>query len=156
MNQSTISKILFFILLGFSISGFGQDATSQNGDASLMQNRCTGNRALADIAGQPSWNGWGAGIANARFQSSAAAQLPAEQIGKLKLKWAFGFPGAKAVYGQPTIVAGRVFLGVDTGYVYSLDARTGCVYWSYKAEGGVRSAVSIGPARAAGQYLAYF
>jgi len=42
--------------------------------------------------------GWGAGLANARFQESGAAQLEAEQVPKLKLKWAFGFPGAKAVY----------------------------------------------------------
>src|SRR5438270_279315 len=36
----------------------------------------------------------------------------------------------------------------------SIDARTGCVYWSYQAAGAVRSAVSIGPAN--GRYLAYF
>ena len=48
------------------------------------------------------------------------------------------------MYGQPTVVAGRVFVGVDTGYVYSLDAATGCVYWSFQAETGVRNAISIG------------
>ena len=44
----------------------------------------------------------------------------------------------------PTIVAGRVFIGVDTGAVYSLDAATACVYWSFQAEAGVRNAISIG------------
>ncbi len=33
---------------------------------------------------------------------------------------------------QPTVVAGRVFFGGDNGFVYSLDAATGCVYWSFE------------------------
>jgi polyvinyl alcohol dehydrogenase (cytochrome) len=41
--------------------------------------------------------------------------------------------------------AGRVFLGVDTGYVYSIDAASGCVYWSFQALAGVRSPISLGP-----------
>lgn len=144
-------------MLALALPGFAQDAAPPaNADAKLMPNHCEVNPGLGNIAAKPSWNGWGAGLANARFQEAAAAQIDAGQVPKLKLKWAFGFPGAKAVYGQPTVVAGRVFLGVDTGYVYSIDAVTGCVYWSYHATGAVRSAVSIGPAQAPGQYLAYF
>jgi polyvinyl alcohol dehydrogenase (cytochrome) len=135
--------------LAVSLTAFAQDAK-------LMPNRCASNPALGDIAAQPSWNGWGAGIANTRFQSGASAKLLAQDVPRLKLKWAFGFPGVKMVYGQPTVVAGRVFLGVDTGYVYSIDAASGCVYWSFQAAGQVRSAVSVGPAEAPGQYLAYF
>ena len=70
-------------------------------------------------------------------------RLAAADVPKLKLKWAFGFPGVKSVYGQPSVVAGRVFVGVDTGAVYSLDAGTGCVYWIFQAESGVRTAVSV-------------
>ena len=136
-------------LLVFTMPGFAQEAAR-------MTNPCPAKTPLGDIAAQPSWNGWGAGITNARFQDAKAAQITAGQVPKLKLKWAFGFPGAKAVYGQPTIVAGRVFLGVDTGFVYSIDARTGCVYWSYQAAGPVRSSVSIGPAQSSSRYLAYF
>src|SRR5437588_6661239 len=151
MNKSTkrpLQGVLLAIVI-FSVPGFAQEAAT-------MTNRCTANPALGDIAAQPSWNGWGAGITNARFQDAKAADLTAEQVPKLKLKWAFGFPGAKAVYGQPTVVAGRVFLGVDTGFVYAIDAATGCVYWTYHATGPVRSAVSIGPGQAQGQYLPYF
>jgi len=60
------------------------------------------------------------------------------------LKWAFGFPGGTQAYGNPTIVAGRVFAGSDNGTVYALDAGTGCTLWSFKAEGGVRSAPTVG------------
>ena len=126
-----------------------------NGDAKVMPNHCAANPPLGDISAQPSWNGWGNGTSNARYQG-ASAQLTSDQIPNLKLKWAFGFPGAKTVYGQPTVVAGRVFLGVDTGYVYSINASTGCLYWSYLAAGPVRSAISIGPSKAEGENLVYF
>lgn len=135
---------------------FAQTAPPANADARLMPNPCPAGTPMADIASKPAWNGWGAGIANTRRQTQDAAGLTEPQAASLKLKWAFGFPGATSVYGQPTVVAGRVFLGVDTGYVYSIDAATGCVYWSFKADGGVRSAVSVGPGERAGQYLAYF
>ena len=145
--------LLFFA----SLAVLAQEAAAPaNADAQSMPNRCEADSGLGDIASHPAWNGWGAGLANARFQNAANAQLEAAQVPGLKLKWAFGFPGAKSVYGQPTVVAGRVFLGVDTGYVYSIDAATGCVYWSYKAAGSIRSAVTIGPGKAPGHYLAYF
>jgi polyvinyl alcohol dehydrogenase (cytochrome) len=75
----------------------------------------------------------------------------------LTIKWAFGFPGVSSVYGQPTVAGGRVFVGVDTGYVYALDAATGCVHWSFLAETGVRNAINIAPATGAGaRHAAYF
>lgn len=48
-----------------------------------------------------------------------------------------------------------MFVAVDTGYVYALDAATGCVHWSFLAETGVRNAISVGLA-SAGRYGAYF
>jgi polyvinyl alcohol dehydrogenase (cytochrome) len=62
----------------------------------------------------------------------------------LKIKWAFGFPGATALYGQ-TIVDGRVFVSSNAGYVYALDAETGCIHWSFKSLAVVRSGITIGP-----------
>ena len=90
-----------------------------------------------------SWIGWGGDLANTRFQASKDARIAAADVPKLKLKWAFGFPGAKSVYGQPSVIGGRVFVGVDTGAVYSLDAATGCVFWMFQADSGVRSAVTL-------------
>ena len=149
----SILPVMFIV----GVSAFAQDAAPPaNADAKLMPNRCEANSGMGDITAKPTWNGWGAGLSNARFQEATAAQLDAQQVPRLKLKWAFGFPGAKAVYGQPTVVAGRVFLGVDTGFVYSIDAAQGCVYWSYHAAAPVRSAVSVGPGQTQRQYLAYF
>ena len=68
-----------------------------------------------------------------------------QDLPKLKLKWAFGFPGAISAYGQPTLVDGRVYSGSNDGTVYALDAQTGCIYWRYQAKAMVRDAVVIGP-----------
>src|SRR5581483_11602974 len=106
------------------------------------ENSCPAAMAATFRSG-PSWNGWGPDASNARFQTEQAAQIPAAQVTRLRLKWAFGFPGVKSVMGAPVVVGGRVFLGVDTGEVYSLDAATGCQYWIFKAEAGVRSAITV-------------
>jgi polyvinyl alcohol dehydrogenase (cytochrome) len=71
--------------------------------------------------------------------------LTAEDVPNLKLKWAFGFPGGSQAYGNPVIVAGRVYVGSDTGMLYSLDAETGCTYWSFQADAGIRSAPTVVP-----------
>jgi len=113
------------------------------GDANTMPNRCPARTPLASRSNGAAWNGWSPDPTNARFQPNPG--LTAADVPRLTLKWAFGFPGVSSVYGQPTIVGGRVFVGVDTGYVYALDAATGCVHWSFLAETGVRNAVIIAP-----------
>src|ERR1700694_601940 len=120
-------------------------------DAKLMKNQCSSNPPLGDISAKSSWNGWGNdATTNARFQNAKAAGLSAAQVPQLKLKWAFGFPGVEQTYGQPTIAGGRVFIGVASGAVYSLDAATGCVYWSFQADASVRNAINIGPVKGHG------
>jgi len=98
-----------------------------------VSNACPGNPQLASLDASPAWSGWG-GAGNARFQTGAAAGLTAANVPKLKLKWAFGLPDGKSMYSQPSVAFGRVFVGNDNGVVYSLDAKTGCVYWAYQAD----------------------
>lgn len=124
--------------------------TNVAGDAAAMPNRCASNPPVRG-SGAADWNGWGNGPGNNRFQSAAAAGLNATSVSHLKLKWAFGYPGGTSAYGQPTIVAGRIYVGTDIGYVYSLDAASGCVYWSYRAGAGVRNAMTVGPIRTHGR-----
>jgi polyvinyl alcohol dehydrogenase (cytochrome) len=124
---------------------------AQFADAKQMPNRCPANSRPIEPAGGPAWNGWGVDTSNTRFQTEKTAGLSAAQVPRLKLKWAFGFPGVSSVFGQPSIAGGRVFLGVDSGYVYALDADTGCVHWSFQTDAGVRTAITIaraGKARA--------
>lgn len=117
--------------------------TSPQGDYKFMADHCTANPAMAPLSSAPSWNGWGNNIDNTRFQPARAARLTAGQLPRLKLVWAFGLPNSTSAYSQPVVVAGRVFIGTDTGYVYSMNARTGCVYWSFLAQAGVRNALRI-------------
>ena len=89
-----------------------------------------------------------------RFQPAEMAGLAANDVPRLKLKWAFGFPGAVRAIAQPTVVGGRIFIGSQRGTVYSLDAQSGCTYWEYQEGRPVRTAVVIGPR--AGGWAAYF
>ncbi len=122
----------------------------QQGDAKNMPNQCASNPPLSDPASSPAWNGWGVDTSNSRFQSAKAAGLTADQVPRLKLKWAFGYPTGLSAFGQPSVVSGRVFVGTDIGYIYSLDAKTGCVYWSYQTKGSVRNAISVGAVKGRG------
>ena len=114
------------------------------GDASQMPNHCPAEATFPDPAKGPIWNGWGVDVHNTRFQNAEAAGITAGQVPGLKLKWAFGFPLGVSAFGQPSVAGGRVFVGSDIGYVYSLDMRTGCVYWSYQTKAAVRTAITIG------------
>lgn len=91
--------------------------------------------------GPADWNGWGRDERNTRFHPSSG--LDADSVPRLKLKWAFAYPG-RSVNGQAVVVGGRLFGGGSAGTVFSLDARTGCTHWSYRAAAGVRTAVVIG------------
>ncbi len=106
--------------------------------------RCAANTALSNPARGPRWPGWSPSPANTRFQAADQAGLSAGDIPRLTLKWAFGFPDAASAWAQPTVAFGRVFAGSQNGTVYSLDAATGCIHWTFSAGGGVRTAIAIG------------
>jgi len=128
------------------------------GDPKAMPNQCNANARFTDPSRSPGWNGWSADATNARFQTAKAAGITAADVPRLKLKWAFGLPNAASMYGQPTIAGGRVFVGADTGYVYALDEKSGCLAWGFQAAAGVRNAVSVGPVKGhpGSAYAAYF
>ena len=102
------------------------------------------------------WNGWGLDLSNSRYQPKPG--LTAAEVPNLKLKWAFGFPNSSQAYGHPAIIGGRVFVGSDNGRFYVLDANTGCIHWSFEADGGIRTAPSVGALKpgGAGRYAVYF
>jgi polyvinyl alcohol dehydrogenase (cytochrome) len=137
-----MNRVLIVVaLLSSAAASFGQDAAQ-------MPNRCASRGSIERLAASD-WNGWGADVSNTRFQ---AERIPVSQ---LKLKWAFGFPGAKAVSGQPAVAGGRIFVSADNGYTYSLDAATGCVFWSFHSEAAVRSSATVATI-SSGRYAAYF
>jgi len=122
--------------------------------AAATGGRCPSASAFDPSTG-PSWTGWSPDLANTRFQPQPG--IAPDQISKLTLKWAFGFPNASSARGMPTVAGGRVFVGSTSGMVYALDARSGCTVWTYQAKGPVRSGIVVAPRTgAAGKYNAYF
>ena len=83
--------------------------------------------APGDPLAGPAWNGWGNGNSNSRFQSAEAAGLTADDVPDLRLKWAFGFPGANSSGSQASVAGGRILIGSRTGLVYAIDAKSGCI-----------------------------
>jgi polyvinyl alcohol dehydrogenase (cytochrome) len=115
---------------------------ARSGAAPLLpeQNLCV-DPATPLALGSAQWNGWGRDIENTRYQPEPA--IRATDVPKLALKWAFGYQ-ASAAAGQPTVVDGRLFVLSAVGRVYSLDARSGCTYWTFDAAAGTRTAIYIG------------
>jgi polyvinyl alcohol dehydrogenase (cytochrome) len=118
--------------------------------------RCAVPPPLADPRTSPAWSGWSPTSANTRFQSAQQAGITAEQVPKLSLKWAFGFPDATSAWSQPTVAGGRVFVGSQNGTVYALDAKSGCIQWTFTAKSGVRTALAFGAREVTGGYAVYF
>jgi polyvinyl alcohol dehydrogenase (cytochrome) len=133
-------------------------APSDTAATPAEKNVCKSNPPLSLPAGTASeWNGWGRDLDNSRFQPQPG--LTAADLPKLKLKWAFGYHGS-SIYGQPTVVGGRVYVTSVSGRIYSLDAATGCTYWTYDARGPSRTAISVaavsGASGAAARQLVFF
>jgi len=118
-------------------------SSKTGGGAELAQaNFCSMKPApIANATVRDRWDGWGNGPENARYQKSTWVR--AENVSRLRLKWAFGIPDASTAYGQPTFVQGRLFFGSGDGTVFSLDAKTGCTIWTFRANATVRTAVTI-------------
>jgi polyvinyl alcohol dehydrogenase (cytochrome) len=112
-------------------------------------NLCKEQSPVEQFAHAPAWNGWGNGPANLRFQSRAAGGLTAADLPKLKLKWAFGYTNTSTLRAQPTVFGHRLFVATDSGEIYALDAKTGCTYWTHKADASVGTAPSVGPYKTA-------
>ena len=93
----------------------------------------------------PAWNGWGVSMTNTRFQPAASAQLTAQDVPRLKLKWAYAFQGDVNTIGAPAVIGRYLFVGSASGAVQALDARSGCVHWTFQADGPVRSAIFAVP-----------
>ena len=115
---------------------------------------CRGQNQPFDPVAGPRWTAWGSNSNNTRFQDAAGARLTAADVPRLRLKWAFAFPGDLQSYSQATLAGGRLFVGSWGGKVYSLDAATGCIHWFFDAPAGVRSAITLG--RIAAVNLVFF
>lgn len=90
------------------------------------------------------WNGWGNDLANTRRQDVERGGIDRASVARLKLKWAFGVPAVSTMSGHPVVADGRLFFGTFSGLVVALDAGSGCALWVFEADGGVRTALTLG------------
>jgi polyvinyl alcohol dehydrogenase (cytochrome) len=99
---------------------------------------------------------WGNDTSNSRYVPQGG--LTAADLPRLKLKWAFGFEGITTARVQPALAGGKLFVASDNAELHALDPKTGCAYWTFKADFGVRSGLTVGPYRNAGQvaYAVFF
>ena len=78
---------------------------------------------------------------SASFTDGAITQANASQ---LKAKWTFTLPGPTksgqpnaTLWGSPTVVGGKVYIGAGTGVFYALNATTGKIVWQRLLDYGV-------------------
>jgi polyvinyl alcohol dehydrogenase (cytochrome) len=109
---------------------------------SFFVNRCESAAPVTRLGDPSDFNGWGNGVANARFQP--AGGLTAEDLSNLELKWAFGYANVEQARAQPSYAGGRLFVASENGEVHALDPATGCTIWTYTAMSGVRTAIMVG------------
>ena len=104
-------------------------------------NVCASDASASSSGGD--WTNWGNRPENWRFQPNPG--ISPAQISHLKLKWAYGIASVSLMRSQPVVYHGRVYVGGDNGVLSSLDAATGCTYWSVTGP-PVRSGLAIGRA----------
>jgi len=108
-------------------------------------NKCTVATPISDPMRGPRWMAWGNDTTNTRYAPQGG--LTAQDLPRLKLKWAFAYDSATSARVQPALAGNKLFAASDNGELHALDPKTGCTYWTYKAEFGVRSALSVWPYR---------
>ncbi len=106
-----------------------------------LANVCSSQSSLK---GGAAWASWGGGPNNTRFQSAKDAGMQADDLPRLKLKWAFAFPDTSTMRSQPAVYGGQVFVGGQDGSIFALDAATGCAHWSTTVQSQIRSGITIG------------
>lgn len=116
---------------------------------------CTGAAAKFDL-NAPRSAGWGFGLTNNHFASGDIARLPASYVPRLKLKWAFAYPSALRARSRPSFAYGALYVGSQGGRVYALDAKTGCIRWTFQTNAEVRTPVVFETTKSDGAPLAFF
>lgn len=128
-----------------AVAEFLTDQVVVDRPVTISTGLCATPTPMGDPASRPMWNGWGPSPTNTRFQPEAQGGITGADVPDLTLAWAFGLPGETQARAQPAVVGGRLFTGSQAGAVYALDAETGCTYWTFLPQSGVRSAFSVGP-----------
>ncbi|MEM1261357.1 MAG: PQQ-binding-like beta-propeller repeat protein [Pseudomonadota bacterium] len=102
---------------------------------------CSADTAPIDDSKAIAKNGWG--YTTNRFAPQTSAGLSGDDLGKLKMKWAYAFPGALRARSQPIVGFGALYVGSQDGSVYAFDLDSGCAHWRYTAGAEVRTGIVL-------------
>ena len=87
--------------------------------------------AASGRAGDADWPTWQKDLNGSRYNPAETAITP-ENVGDLKLKWAFGFPKqVGAPHSQPAVVGDTIYFGGPDGKFRAADAKTGTARWEF-------------------------
>jgi polyvinyl alcohol dehydrogenase (cytochrome) len=106
---------------------------------------CADRTVTLPSSPQASWVGWSPSRDGSRFQPADQANLGVDQVRRLTLKWAFGFDGDSSAFAPPTVIDGQMFVGSAGGVVHAMQADSGCLQWTFQAQGPVRSSIVVVP-----------
>jgi len=98
-----------------------------------------------EYAQAPNSLGWGVDLNNSRYQPEDTAGLTANDAANLEVRWAFAYPNAIQARSQPVVAGGNLYVGSQDGTVWALDAKTGCMRWTFRATAEVRTGIVISP-----------
>jgi polyvinyl alcohol dehydrogenase (cytochrome) len=116
-----------------------------DGSDRLSPPACRASERVFAFDEVPEFSGWGLTPGNTHEVSDAVAGITRENVGKLHLKWAFGFSGAIRIRSQPGIGGGSLFVGTQDGTLYALNLDTGCERWQFQADSEIRTAIVLSP-----------
>ncbi len=124
--------------------------TVDDGGAWVQKAMCPAARRTVDLS--PSAKrvatSFGLGEVNNRSLTAAQAGLSKADMANLEVAWVIAFPQNVNMRSQPIVVGTTVFIAAtDSGHLYALDTRTGCVKWDYASDMTLRSSLSFADAR---------
>jgi polyvinyl alcohol dehydrogenase (cytochrome) len=89
--------------------------------------------------------GFGVDLRNTRFQPADTGGLSVADVAKLEVKWTFAYPNTYKARSQPGYGGGAIYFGSQDGTVWALDAKTGCLRWTFRAGSEVRTGIVVSP-----------
>jgi polyvinyl alcohol dehydrogenase (cytochrome) len=108
--------------------------------STIERNRCN---APEQILSEVKYFGWGGNLAGTGFIDNSIAKLPKNEVGGLKLKWAFGIEGGTNSRIKPTVINDKIIFGSQFGEVYCTDMVSGCTVWSFDADANIRGGIAV-------------
>ena len=107
--------------------------------------QCSGKSAEISAAAPVIAPTFGLSASNLRRQNATDAGLKTADFARLELAWAIAFPQTPSMRSQPVIAGNTLFIAAtDSGRIFAVDTRSGCMKWQFESKVPLRSSLSYG------------